>query len=165
MPCCFFLFLWRRQSKSLPCQLYSLQTPTSFKLLLDIFPPSHRDNASSDCPKLPFCSHSSAQRDHWEVFHALTLPLMHFHGWECSFFAVSGLLWKTLASSPRAVGHGYEGEVSRLPPLPLVSLSDHLSCCGNWWCLVESVHLTSAFSPHCAEQHCMLSSFLWCLRL
>lgn len=45
-------------------------------------------------------------------------------------------------------------------PLPLVSLSDHLSCCRDWWCLVESVHLTSAFNPCLAEQHCKLSSFL-----
>lgn len=69
--------------------------------------------------------------------------------------------WNTMVSSPRAMGHSYEGEVSKLPALPLVSLSDHLSCCRKCFhLLVESVYLTSAFNPHLAEQHCKLSSFL-----
>lgn len=79
--------------------------------------------------------------------------------WQCSFFTVSGLLLKTWASSSRAMGHSHDGEDSKLPALPLVSLSDHLSCCRDWWYLVESPPDICFQSP-LAEQHYELSSFL-----
>lgn len=77
----------------------------------------------------------------------LGCPLMHFLGQQRCFFPVFGLLWKTWASSARAMGHSYECKVSKLPASSLVSLSDHLCCCRAWWCLVETLQLMGAFDP------------------
>ena len=157
MPCCLFLFLQRIRSQPLPCQLCSLQTPTSFQLLFRYFSPFLSEKCQLRFPKVAILF--MFFRTTWSASSfppgmLLGCPLMHFLGQQCCFFAVSGLLWKTWASSARAVGHSYEGEVSKLPALSLVSLSDHLCCCRDWWCPVESVQLTCAFNPMCKSLPC-----------